>query len=443
MSCKSSVVCEEPRLILNRGLLEFIRLNPSCMYTTGRGYHKFRWHGDHFSVSDKDLLRVLSRMFRQDRLLCKTKPDHIEECHFVADSGEVIEVFIHVACGHCSVCQKRKRDSFGYRCIAESSMYDYPPYFVTLTYDAEHLPADGSLDYSHVQKWLKRFRITLARKYGFKGRIRYACCGEYGKNTKRPHYHLLLWGIPYLGKEIDYKKLNDVLIAGTWNMGLTQLKRCFNSKAGQYIGKYMTKKDTAPAGCVSPFVHGSTRGGGIGAPWSRSVSEVFYKNPRVDTLHYRECSTNTVGNLPLVKYFVDKIVPTVSQLIPKKLRDAWLDLRICVRYMEKWKPADALLSSLRSLLAGVSMPRCLSSRCYAVPMVLSWSDMMDKLAECVPIVTRYSGRDYTAADAFRVMRSEFFDHVQQNAPDLSHYVFNKAVRAKRALAVEAARVDFL
>lgn len=64
--------------------------------------------------------------------------------------------------------------------------------FVTLTYDPEHHPADGSVSVSEAQMFLKRVRRRV-------GSLRYFIVGEYGERTWRPHYHAALFGVRDVG----------------------------------------------------------------------------------------------------------------------------------------------------------------------------------------------------------------------------------------------------
>lgn len=78
--------------------------------------------------------------------------------------------------------------------------------FITLTYDDEHLPAGNGLNYVDLQKFLKRLRKQLHEK-----KIKFYACGEYGDNDEqiwygnyredgkylgRPHFHLIVFGLP-------------------------------------------------------------------------------------------------------------------------------------------------------------------------------------------------------------------------------------------------------
>ncbi len=60
--------------------------------------------------------------------------------------------------------------------------------FITLTYDEEHAPWDGSLNKVHFQKFIRRLRKSEPNKT-----IRYFHVGEYGAELQRPHYHALIF----------------------------------------------------------------------------------------------------------------------------------------------------------------------------------------------------------------------------------------------------------
>jgi len=60
--------------------------------------------------------------------------------------------------------------------------------FITLTYSDENLPANGSISVVEIQNFFKRLIDSLDGK-----KIRRFCCGEYGDETLRPHYHCLIF----------------------------------------------------------------------------------------------------------------------------------------------------------------------------------------------------------------------------------------------------------
>lgn len=95
-----------------------------------------------------------------------------------------------VPCGKCAFCLTNKRSSWMFRIHHEMRSQDNKGYFLTLTYDERHVKrvADRrlSLRFRDVQLFIKKLR---KRKYY----VKYICVGEYGGQTHRPHYHMLLW----------------------------------------------------------------------------------------------------------------------------------------------------------------------------------------------------------------------------------------------------------
>lgn len=101
-----------------------------------------------------------------------------------------------VSCGKCMPCRINHMRRWLGRLLLESLCHQFT-WFMTLTYDDDHLPVrkgpDGSairdLCKEDLQKWIKR-----CRKAGI--RFRYFAVGEYGEKTERPHYHAIVFGPP-------------------------------------------------------------------------------------------------------------------------------------------------------------------------------------------------------------------------------------------------------
>lgn len=129
------------------------------------------------------------------------------------------------------------------RCVHESKLYD-SNCFVTLTYDSDHIPADGSLNYDHFQKFMKRLRKRFAST-----RVRFYMCGEYGEITFRPHYHACLFGFDFPDKELfkttgsGSKIYTSKILEALWPFGLSSVGEVtFESAA--YVARYCMKKVT-------------------------------------------------------------------------------------------------------------------------------------------------------------------------------------------------------
>lgn len=101
----------------------------------------------------------------------------------------VLPRILEVPCGQCAFCMVNRRQSWVFRLSQEMRNQELPSYFLTFTYDERHVPRRNdklSLRFKDIQLYLKRLR-----KEGY--RAKYVCVGEYGSETERPHYHLILW----------------------------------------------------------------------------------------------------------------------------------------------------------------------------------------------------------------------------------------------------------
>lgn len=91
-------------------------------------------------------------------------------------------------CGQCHACRINYTSGWTLRLLYELTCWDSAS-FITLTYDDYHLPLDMSLHLSHVQKFMDNLRHRIDWK------IKFYHCGEYGSKRKRPHYHIILFGL--------------------------------------------------------------------------------------------------------------------------------------------------------------------------------------------------------------------------------------------------------
>lgn len=184
---------------------------------------------------------------------------------------------IYVGCGKCAVCRKRRSNDWYVRLKSELQNSN-SAYFVTLTYDDDHLPwreveffvdADNNyvsperyawyrnskrdvsyfthvcdfypcLDKVHVQLFVKRLRKRL----GYAG-IKYFLCSEYGPNTLRPHYHAVFYNLPVRN---DARGLYDLqsFISECWGKGFVSVSKV-NDNRLRYLSKYCTAQTYLPA----------------------------------------------------------------------------------------------------------------------------------------------------------------------------------------------------
>lgn len=151
-----------------------------------------------------------------------------------------------LACGQCIGCRIEQARQWSVRCMHEASLHDPDNEFVTLTYDDDHLPADGSLNLRHVQLFLKRLRRH------FRGaNIRYFLSGEYGADRDRPHYHALLFGVRFPDR-VYFKRspsgeriYTSKTLTDLWKLGFASTGEV-TAQSANYVARYVQKKLTGP-----------------------------------------------------------------------------------------------------------------------------------------------------------------------------------------------------
>ena len=115
--------------------------------------------------------------------------------------------------------------------------------FITLTYDDNHLPWDGSLNKKHLQDFMKRLRWHHRDKT-----IRFFACGEYGEKLSRPHYHALLFNHDFQDKTLFSSRdgintYTSEVLEQLWPWGFSTVGQC-TWAAAAYCARYVTKKRT-------------------------------------------------------------------------------------------------------------------------------------------------------------------------------------------------------
>lgn len=202
-----------------------------------------------------------------------------------------------VGCGRCPPCRQRKVDEWAFRLVQEEKR-SINAYFVTLTYNEVHVPITDNkfmtllkkevtkhpkywYDYSadpivKVRKCKGKcpsFRVTYPRRRNpeysskyikrdlpsfFKRlrktqpdvQIKYYAVGEYGSQTKRPHYHMILYNIvaPMYPIGPDAKgnmKYLCPVIEKCWPFGTVDIGG-LSSDSAAYCAKYVSKPRRIP-----------------------------------------------------------------------------------------------------------------------------------------------------------------------------------------------------
>ncbi len=213
------------------------------------------------------------------------------------DSALKRKVSRQVPCGRCVECVNRYQKDWQFRLCKEASCWKHV-YFLTLTYRDENLsyapfvasseqssylmkrfsyllsnekfirarrhgcswlqcvkPFDlvrpAVVSVSDVQGYIKRCRTSISRGDNF--RFKYFLCSEYGPNTFRPHYHLLIF------TNASVEQISNTFIS-RWNEEFGNVdwtgKACYCSKDGTYsaLSYYVSKYVCKPSVIESPYV---------------------------------------------------------------------------------------------------------------------------------------------------------------------------------------------
>lgn len=141
-----------------------------------------------------------------------------ETAHKMLISGHYKKYDI-IPCGKCLGCYLEKARDKAVQLSIEKLNPEYKEnecWFITLTYEDDYLPLHSyvdantgeiftgcSIELKDLQNWIKKLRDNHPDK-----NIRYMAAREYGSNTLRPHYHIIIFGLP-LDKELFLKIGNN------------------------------------------------------------------------------------------------------------------------------------------------------------------------------------------------------------------------------------------
>lgn len=229
---------------------------------------------------------------------------------------------ITVPCGKCGFCLATRRSDWSQRLNVE---WRHAPYssFVTLTYANPKLRFDNVLGVpkpqlvkADLQKWFKR-----VRKLGY--RFRYYAVGEYGSQTYRPHYHVLLFG-----------NVPEQVIRQTWDNGTVHIGRVTQASVG-YCCKYIinSKVSEMIGGREKPFAVMS-RKPGIGAQYLTDAMKAWHKSDRKNYM----IVDGQKRHLP--RYYKEKIFSKIDRvrIANRAQRDSLESLRAELLRLGKFHP---------------------------------------------------------------------------------------------------------
>ena len=209
-----------------------------------------------------------------------------------------------VPCGRCIECMKARGQSWHLRLSTELKRSE-SAYFITLTYSEDSIPFSpnglASLKYRDVQNFFKRLRRLHHGKP-----IKYFVAQEYGEKTHRPHYHAIIYNA---GIET---------IEQAWDKGHCHFGEV-NDKTIHYVLKYALKRATHWNKKVDPDddrnVECARMSKGLGLNYLTPEMIKYHKE------NLKACGNYLSNNIPLPRYYRDKIYTDPEKLARNRLLD--------------------------------------------------------------------------------------------------------------------------
>lgn len=148
---------------------------------------------------------------------------------------------VTLQCGQCIGCRLEYSRQWAIRLSHEAQLYEDNS-FITLTYSQEHLPKSNSLELKDFQDFMKRLRKKFEPR-----KLRFFHAGEYGEQTKRPHYHAILFNLRFPDQKYErmrgeHRVYSSQMLEELWGLGRTEIGTVtFESAA--YVARYICEKN--------------------------------------------------------------------------------------------------------------------------------------------------------------------------------------------------------
>lgn len=161
---------------------------------------------------------------------------------------------VKIPCGKCIGCRLEYSRQWANRCMLEAQYYpENQVWFTTVTYNDKYVPKVYTEDFwkgrvvsgltlrkRDFQLWMKRLRKEFSEC-----KIRFFAAGEYGSETFRPHYHVILFGLKLDDLELwstsqkKFPLFTSKRLAKTWS-------KCYNIDSSTGVPLVDSKGSYAP-----------------------------------------------------------------------------------------------------------------------------------------------------------------------------------------------------
>lgn len=367
-----TINCIDPVLIINPKIDEFA-LRSSSYFLDGVEHkiddeQRYRIaSGD--KVSSVLRLPFVKNLENPSDVALKRLEEFLDGSFFVDKFGVINYIWVRVPCGKCAACISKKINSYVQRCQFALEESRVSAYFTTLTFNPEHYPKEyNRRDIQLFQKKLKsaiRNFIPYVKEHfrpefnGSPDDIKFIYSGEVGKQGKF-HIHCIIFGLPFIGKNSGHNfYLLKKLVQYAWrdavrlpngryqdfisylrrypkafnqpkgydfaSKGYTQMSELNGSSAIIYALKYAFKNYAEDDNDKNLFVGCSTL---LGVKFVQSFKE-YLLDSNDNFLKFTSVINNQLNQVRLSKYYLDKLFPSESKLIPVKHRRAFVNVMQC------------------------------------------------------------------------------------------------------------------
>ncbi len=153
---------------------------------------------------------------------------------------------IPTPCRYCIRCIKNRTMGRALQLSCEQQTTQGSSYFITNTYDEDHIPEGYTLQKKDFVDFVKRLRINAVRSNSPYKKSRFELCAEYGETTFRPHGHYCLFN--YEINDLDlwssndtYKTYTSETINKIWGKGSVKIGE-LTTACCLYVAQHVDKK---------------------------------------------------------------------------------------------------------------------------------------------------------------------------------------------------------
>lgn len=198
-------------------------------------------------IKDREELNDLVKLSKDFDMWNRVHLTKLSSMQMILQKNDVDKLikFVSVPCGKCADCLKDNSRGWAFRILQEAKQWK-DNYFVTLTYDDDHVPSNMQLVKDEISKFNKALKVYLKRN-NCNSDFRFYGVGEYGSHTFRPHYHVIYFNLDLPDLKFEYSDDNGYLffsselLSKVWNKGFV-LIGSVDVGSACYVARYCDKK---------------------------------------------------------------------------------------------------------------------------------------------------------------------------------------------------------